>query len=45
MDLRKKLRHELTYLITMLERTETNQQQLEEFYKFVYAIMELVYNS
>lgn len=45
MDLRKKLRHELTYLITMLERTETNQQQLDEFYKFIKSVMELVYNS
>lgn len=45
MDFRKKLRNEITYLVTMLDHTETKQQQLEEFYKFVYAIMELVYNS
>lgn len=45
MDIRKKLRNELTYVITMLEKTETKQQQLEEFYKFVKSIMDITYND
>lgn len=45
METRKKLRNEITYLVTMLEKTETKQQQLEEFFKFAKSIMDITYND
>lgn len=45
MDFKKIIKSEITYLVTKLESTESKQQQLEEFYKFLKNLLELAYNA
>lgn len=45
MDFKKLIKSEITYVITMLEKAETKQQQLEEFYKFLKSLLEIAYNG